>query len=627
MPTTHDMTGTTRREIQRCLHWLHRDQRSNGNGYGRRISVVVGRGIRTTAWGDELEIRDTETNRLRRPRWWERAKHSEKQRLLSFPLFRSLTVQHVYCQGGEYDIELQSNPNPNISDQVLFFGNSRRDSQWFIRAIRIHDVGARNADGASPPPNDRTRAFTVLNESAVRATARVSSWGVEIQVCAGPDSDEAAPTNRDSCYDDACDNNACNVAEPVCEVPGPYGIPVRASATNDDDWMMCGDEGISGRRSRDIDDAVPRRGTSRYEPPVIIDQTNSVCNWLEHASPDQRHAFSHVNGNTEDVRVFFADLVSAALRGNGLAEAPNRYVYTRDTNAHIGYNLTFETRSTNSERHCFSLDLITGYRWSFWVDDLSQITTPGNIPSEPTCEAAPRSFSPDPSPPTSPDCNPPIVIGPADSVCAWLEQATSELQAEFNEVNGDARAVELFFAGLAEAALDDGGWVEEPDRRVYSTRNELVGYNLTIEEQGDHLRQYHVSMDMIDGHRRVFALDDISHIFTPNFPHGHARPEVDLNMGRFRSAFGLPVAQVRSETGDESTWLTPDRPGTAEKCERSQLLQDEVTRQIALQRFAVRPGRPRTRVERANQLREAYGGGPGGDVIAFEVDIRGNHYG
>ncbi len=568
MPTTHDMTGTTRREIQRCLHWLHRDHRSNGNGYGRQISVVVGRGIRTTAWGDELEIRDTETNHLRRPRWWERAKYSEKQRLLSFPLFRSLTVQHVYCHGGEYDIELQANPNPTISSQVLFFGNSRRDSQWFIRAIRIHDVGARNADGASPPPNDRTRAFTVLNESAVRATARVSSWGAEMQACAGRDSDEAIPDDEwaASCYDDDddCDHGP-NAPEPV--YPEPHSIPVRESATNDADWAS---------------DVEPHRpGTSRYGPPGTIDQTQSVCDWIEQATTDQRRAFSHVNGNTEDVRVFFADLVSAALRGNGLAEAPNRYVYTRDTNAHIGYNLTFETRSTNSERHCFSLDLITGYRWSFWVDDSSQITTPRNIPNDP---------------PTSPTCAPPIVIGPAESVRAWLEQATCELQAEFTHVNGNARAVELFFAGLAEAALDDGGWVEEPDRRVYSTRNELVGYNLTVEERQEHLRQYHVSMDMIDGGRRVFTLDSLSRISTPNFP--QAPPCPDLDMSRFRSAFGLPVAQVRVETGDESAWLPQDRSGTAEENARnSQLLQDEIDRQVR-PRPAVRPGPPLPQTER-----------------------------
>ena len=608
MPTTYDMTGTTRREIRRCLHWLHRDRRSGGNGHRRLISVVIGRGIRTKAWGDELEIRDPKTNHLRLPRWWERTKHGGKQRLFSFQRFCPLVVQHVYCHGGEYDIELQPHSNRDISSQVLLFGNSRRESRWFIQAIRIHDVGARNAD-AAPPSAIRAMggAIAAFTAVAADASARVAGWQAGFQTFANRISGEEVPANRGvascngddcsdddwaaDCYDD-CDDE-CDVAETACASPYSQNIPVRASL--------------------DIDDAEPYRlGTSRYDPPVIIDQTNSVCDWIEQATTSQRRAFAEVNGDAEEVRVFFANLVRDALRDGGLIESSGRRVHARNTNAIIGYNLSSEIGASSTGCLHFSLDLICGYRWTFWVDDSSQITTPGNIPSDP---------------PTSPTCTPPIVISSVDSVHAWLEQATCELQAEFTHVNGNARAVELFFAGLAEAALDDGGWVEEPDRRVYSTRNELVGYNLTIEGRQEHLRQYYVSMDMIDGSRRVFTLDSLSRISTPNFP--QATPCPNMDMSRFRSAFGLPVAQ-----GD---------------MQNSQLLQDEIDRQINRQRSAVRPGPPlpqtdrqpspqpvrpplrRTRVERDNQYRVAYGGGPAArrppansPARAFEVEMQGN---
>lgn len=137
------MIGNTLETILECLCFLYNESsRSRAEQY--KVSIVYGRGKEQISLGDDLELANPNTNKVRKKRWWERNEKPTDQLRLPFPSYQPAKIIGMYHDHYEdaYDLQIQYKDNNATCQTVTKFSARRglRGGSHNIKAIKIHRV-------------------------------------------------------------------------------------------------------------------------------------------------------------------------------------------------------------------------------------------------------------------------------------------------------------------------------------------------------------------------------------------------------------------------------------------------------------------------------------------------------
>lgn len=158
MPDAHMledyMSGNTTESIIECLTFLyHEPERRRVTDY--RISIVFGRGAREVCVGDDLELANPHTGKVRRKRWWERVEEVFEQHRLPFPLYEPATISSLsatrHGDGFELSVRYFVGGHEQLVSTTFTARRGLNAGGNSIKAIKIHRVKERKLERPENP--------------------------------------------------------------------------------------------------------------------------------------------------------------------------------------------------------------------------------------------------------------------------------------------------------------------------------------------------------------------------------------------------------------------------------------------------------------------------------------------
>lgn len=177
------MNGNKPESILECLNCLH-DIGSNFSQY--RLSIVYGSGRLQVSIGDDLELVNPDTYKVRPKRWWECAEEGVDQLRLPFPAYQYAQIDRLSRNryADDFELRLQYTNDAGKAKRVTTSFNVRRglvDDGRSIKAIRIHrlerqgdsyhapfyELASLPCESSSTQDNSRERCVHLLSQAVV----------------------------------------------------------------------------------------------------------------------------------------------------------------------------------------------------------------------------------------------------------------------------------------------------------------------------------------------------------------------------------------------------------------------------------------------------------------------------
>lgn len=139
---TDQMSGNIPEAIHECLYFLY-NEAHRGRGGQFRVSIIYGSGRSQISIGDDLELADPDTCKVRKKRWWEHKVANQPR--LPFSLYQPAKILTVSTgqYGNSFELQIEYKDDEGTKHCVVTrfnMGDGLQASGRGIKAIKVHRI-------------------------------------------------------------------------------------------------------------------------------------------------------------------------------------------------------------------------------------------------------------------------------------------------------------------------------------------------------------------------------------------------------------------------------------------------------------------------------------------------------